>query len=280
MVVHRRVDFPVGRSLTSRWKYQRPDVSWIAVSEAVKAALMEGGVAPSSVSVVRSAVPPPGPLAAREVMRAALGVPVDAELVGAVGHLAAHKGHCRLIEAFAAVARRRPRARLVIAGEGEERGKLEGLIARHGLRDVVSLLGFRADALAVVGALDLLVHPSLEEGLGTTILDALWIGCPVLATSAGGIPEALERGAFGEIVPPGDIAALTDGMSRCLDDLGEVKARALAGRDYLRTHNTVGSMVEGVLEVYGRATGERARAAGHRVDHQACTEERGLRWVY
>ena len=126
-----------------------------------------------------------------------------------------HKGQRHLIEAAALVVRKVPDARFVIAGEGELRAALERQIQEHRLEKHVLLLGFRPDVLSLHKAFDVFVMSSVTEGLGTSLLDAMASGKPIVATEAGGIPEVVENGLTGWLVPPRDDAAMAKAIVGC-----------------------------------------------------------------
>src|SRR4029079_799233 len=109
-----------------------------------------------------------------------------------------------LIEAAALVVRELPDARFVILGEGELREHLERLLREHHLEKHVLLPGFRTDVLGCLKGFDLFVLSSVTEGLGTSLLDAMACSKPIVATTAAGIPEVVEHGRTGLLVPPRD----------------------------------------------------------------------------
>jgi glycosyltransferase involved in cell wall biosynthesis len=135
----------------------------------------------------------------------------------AAGRLAAEKDFSTLIHAFAQVRQRRP-ARLVILGEGEDRAVLEALIRQLGLEKDVSLPGFVDNPYAYMIRASLFVLSSKAEALPTVLIEALYCGLPLVATDCpGGTREILANGRYGQLVPVGDLTALTQAMLTALD---------------------------------------------------------------
>ena len=129
--------------------------------------------------------------------------PKGAPVVVNVGALVGHKGQKFLVDAMAQVRRQVPDAQLVIFGEGDLREPLARQIRDLGLDKHVVLAGFRDDVHALTRSAELFVMSSVTEGLGSAVLDAMALGLPVVGTRAGGIPEAVEEGVTGLLVPPG-----------------------------------------------------------------------------
>lgn len=244
-VVHRRVDFTVGGSPWGRWKYGRAAL-YVAVSGGVARVLERGGVPPERIRVVHDGV---RPLAA---LPAAADLVGPGPLVGAIGALVDHKAHRDLIDAMALL----PGVRCVIAGQGPLRGSLEARIRRLRLQDRVRLLGQRDDVAAVMAALQLLVHPSVEEGMGQVVVEAMAVGLRVLVTDAGGLPEVV--GPAAPVVPAGEPAALALAIRACLDNPADLEpARARARREF-----SVEAMVEGTLAAYHEVSPDVASTRG------------------
>jgi glycosyltransferase involved in cell wall biosynthesis len=183
---------------------------------------------------------------------AAFWLPKGAPIVGNVAALAAHKGQRYLVAAAAGVVRELPDTRFLIIGEGELREQLERQIHGLGLDRHVVLTGFRGDVLGLVKSLDVFVMSSITEGLGSAILEAMACGRPVVATRAGGIPEAVDHEVTGIIVPPQDEHALSAAMLRLLrsprlrDQFGQ------AGRQRVIDSFSVDRLVQGTADVYER----------------------------
>ena len=247
LVAVRRVDFPLGSPL-SRAKYAACD-RVVVVSRAIGTVVESCGIAREKLRLVYEGVPDRAPAPGGREALASLGVPAGVPVVGNVAALTDHKDHATLIEALALARPRVPQARLVILGEGELRGALEARVRERGLGDRVVFAGFRPDLDRLLPAFSLFCLSSRLEGLGTSLLDAMAFGLPVVATSAGGIPEAVEDGVTGRVVPPGDPAALADALVSVLGDDERRRALGAAGRRRFLERFTADRMVDGTLRV-------------------------------
>jgi glycosyltransferase involved in cell wall biosynthesis len=244
----RRVDFPL-RSPLSRRKY-RGCHRVVAVSQAIADVLERAGIPRASVRVVYEGVPArPCAAGGREALRK-LGVPEGAPVIGNVAALADHKDHATLLAALPRVLETTPEARLVIVGDGELRGALEAQAAELRLGDRCVFAGFRADVDALISAFTLFCLSSRAEGLGTSLLDAMNFGRAVVATRAGGIPEAVEDGVTGILAPVGDPAALARALIELLEDPARREAMGDSGRRRFEERFTADRMVNATLGVY------------------------------
>lgn len=137
-----------------------------------------------------------------------------------VGKLTPAKGQQDLLAAFAELAKRFPDVSLIFLGDGELRGVLESRVKELGLTDRVFLPGFRRDVLDIVAAADAFAFPSRQEGLGGSLIEAMLLGVPVVASRSGGIPEVLQddeaEAPLGLLVPPGDVPALREALGHLL----------------------------------------------------------------
>ena len=258
VVVHRRVDFAVGGNPLSRLQYRRA-TGFVAVSEAVRQVLVRGGVDPEVISVVHDGVDPVRVASTRDrdEVRAELGVPVDGLLVGSVGALVPHKGHAHLVEALAWLDNDRQDIWGVLIGDGPERSTLQGRIDEWKIGERTRILGERSDVADLLGALDLFVHPSVEEGMGQAIVEAMLAGVPIVASSAGGIPEVLDDLTTALLVAPGDGAALSRAMLAALRATERSRQRAEAACHSAAERFSVTRMVEGTEAAYARFLGTR-----------------------
>ena len=142
-------------------------------------------------------------------------IPEDAFVIGIVSKLWKGKGHATLVEAFSLLAAEGPDIRLVIVGEGPLEPELTRLVRRKAVADKVVLTGFHREVAPLISMFDLAVLPSLFEGMGRVLLEAMAMGIPVIGSDVGGIPDLVRHGTEGFLVPPGDAAALASSI-RCL----------------------------------------------------------------
>jgi len=152
------------------------------------------------------------------IFRRIHGLPADGRLVGIIGRLIPVKNHSLFLEAAARLHRERPDVRFAIIGDGALRGTLEQQARLLGLADCVVFTGWLREMPAVYSDLNVLALSSWNEGTPVPIIEALASGCPVVATQVGGVAELLDNGAFGQLVPPGDAAALALAIGRALDE--------------------------------------------------------------
>lgn len=248
VVVSRRVDFSIKRTRLNRWKYVSPD-QIVAISHTIADVLREFGVPDEKFTIVHSGIDPTR-LDHPPISREKLGVPEGAPLFGNVAALVGHKDQATLIDAMTYVVDQLPGARLVIVGEGELRPKLERQIRELGLVDHVRLLGYRDDVPAILHALDVFVISSKEEGLGTSVLDAMACGVPVAATAAGGIPEMVRHESTGLLSRPQDAAALAENMVALYNDPEMRERLARNAKALVESSFTADAMVEGNIRVY------------------------------
>jgi L-malate glycosyltransferase len=244
LVVTRRVDFPLRR----RGFWTRAD-RVIAISRAVAEVLAADGVARERITVVHSGIDLEAlRRTSRLGIRGRLGLAPGARVAVNVAALVPHKDHATLLRAAAALADRYPELHWVVAGEGPERGTLERLRGELRLDGHVHLLGRLEDPAALIADADCFVMSSREEGLGTSVLDAMGLGIPVASTTAGGLPEMLQDGA-GVLAPPRDPAALAEAVARLLTEPG--LAPAVAARATRAVERfTARRMAEAVRSVY------------------------------
>ncbi len=172
-------------------------------------------------------------------------------LIATVGRLAEQKGQRYLIEAIERVRQEFPLATALIVGhDGGLRSALEDMILRARLEESVILTGFRNDVAGIVGGTDLFVLPSLWEGFGLVLLEAMAAGCPVVASNVASVKEIVVHDETGLLVPPADSAALSDAILHLLKDPEKAKRMGEAGRARVLKEFTIERMVEQTQSVY------------------------------
>jgi len=254
------------------WKYNllrklaRPLVHrYIALSHDLQCWLIESiGVAPEEIAQIYNGVDidrfhprvgargqwgPPGFVTGDEIV------------IGSVGRMAAVKDFPTLVRAFLNVVAGRPelhaKLRLAIVGDGGSRAACEAMVAQAGAEDVVWFAGERADVPELIRGFDMLVLPSLGEGISNTILEAMASGLPVLATRVGGNPELVEEDVTGRLIPPGNPEALAQALLDYVDDPARLARQGAAARARAKAHFSMDAMVRGYLGVYDEVLARR-----------------------
>lgn len=207
------------------------------------------GIAPRDVVLVPNGIAAFAPSPSRDVRRE-LGIARGAPVVGSVGMLRAEKRFDVLVRAAAELVARRPEARVLIAGDGPERARLEAIVVELGLSHSVRLLGARDDVPDVLAALDVAVTCSDFEGTPLSVLEYMEAALPVVATRVGGLAHLLEDGVHGLLVPRRDPAALAEALDVLLGDPARRRAMGAAGRERRRAEFDLDVMVARVEELY------------------------------
>jgi glycosyltransferase involved in cell wall biosynthesis len=185
------------------------------------------------------------------------GCPPDALIVGSVGWLTDIKGHKYLIEAISKLKQNFPALHLVIVGSGDRQEALLKLAELLGLRDTVHLLGHRDDVEACLAGMDLFVLPSLNEGMGRALVEAMAAGLPVIASRVGGIPAVISHEQTGLLVPPGNADALADAIRRLLDRPDWARQLGLAAGRSVDSRYGSRSMVRVIESIFAEALSAR-----------------------
>jgi glycosyltransferase involved in cell wall biosynthesis len=189
-------------------------------------------------------------------------IPESSPIVGVVARLEAEKGHRTLVDAWPLVLAVHPEAWLLIVGEGSERNSLEAQSASLGISEKVVFTGRREDVPAVTAALDVAVLPSYREAQGLSVLEAMALSRPVVASNVGGIPEMIEDGVTGLLVPPGDCEALGAAIIRLLSDHPLADMIAKRGHDMVHDRFCIELMTSQIENLYDEAALKLRASAG------------------
>lgn len=241
LVVTRRVVFPPKQV---RLKYRYGIDAFIAISEAVRAVMVRAGVPSRLIEVVHSGVPAPQVRRPRN-WRKERGWPTSAVICGVVGAMTQEKG----LDMVGGIARKLPgevfrRTRLVLLG-----GKGKGGTTVSGVEGFDA--GFVEEIHDAMAGLDVLWHPSRAEGLGTAVIDAMALGVAPIAFAVGGLPEVIEDGKSGLLVPPGDIPGFVRAAEALISDDGLRQMLAEGARLRAREFDA-NRMIQRTAEVYNR----------------------------
>ena len=263
----------------------------IAVSRAIVRKIEDEGRLGAPISLIYNGVDL-ARYSAQEVcctLHSEYAIPAGSPIVGVVARLEPEKGHPTLLDAWPSVLTAVPNAHLLIVGEGSQREALESQAASLGLlaseppairasasrvmqqlasdsaprdpRPLVTFTGRRDDVPAVTAALDVAVLPSYREAQGLSILEAMALSRPVVASAVGGIPEMIEHGRTGLLVPPRDPSALAASIVRLLTDHPYADTLARAGHDLVYERFCVELMVRAVETIYDEAVADERRLA-------------------
>lgn len=264
--VYRQISDPLywgGRGLR-RWRvrwYYRHAAHVVPMSAAAARTLTEHfGVRPDDMTVIPNAVDherfEPPSAARRTEARAALGIPDDRPVVAFLGALAPEKGVDDLV---AAVDRS---WHLLVAGDGPLRTDLERAASRRGIP--AAFLGAVDDPVPVLHAADVLVLPSRSEQQPAVVIEAALCGLPVVATAVGGLPDLVDDGVTGILVPPGDRAVLGAWIAELLEDPARRQAMGVAGRAAALERFTFEATADRWIEVFEAVASSPRRNGGGR----------------
>jgi glycosyltransferase involved in cell wall biosynthesis len=201
----------------------------------------------------------------RDAVRAELGLPPDAVVVGSVGRLVPVKGHAYLIEAIARLGVRRPGLHLLLIGDGPLRARLIDRARSMGMQvsnegtwvapgqpgsATMHVLGLRRDVAPLLAALDLFVLPSLNEGMGRALVEAMAMELPCIASRVSGVPDVVEDGLTGVLVPSRDPSALAREISTLIEARERAREMGRRGRCKVVPEFSVERMIAKLESVY------------------------------
>jgi glycosyltransferase involved in cell wall biosynthesis len=255
-LVHRRVDFHLNGSLSRRFKYDSsPKIA--AVSAEIRRVLAEDGVDPSRIAVVHDMIPwgeacPFGPAspferaAIRRELGERLAIDPEAPWIGNMAAHVPHKDQATLLRAAAVLGRSRPDLKFLLVGDGSEHERLKALAHELNIDALVRFPGGTADPRTWLQAFDCYAHSSWGEGMGSVLLEAAATGVPIVATTAGGIPEVVEDGVSARLVAPRDPEALARAILQSIEEPQRSASLAAAAKADLRRFSpeTIGAQTE------------------------------------
>jgi len=171
-------------------------------------------------------------------------------VIGIIARLSEVKGHRVLIKAMLAVVEKFPKAVLLIIGQGTMEASLRGLVRDLRLGTNVQFLPVVNKTTNVLGAMDIFVMPSLQEGLGLAVMEAQASGLPVVASRVGGLPSLIRHGETGLLVKPNDESELSPAILKLFGDRAKARAMGQAARKFIEQEFSVDEMAEDTLRLY------------------------------
>jgi len=187
---------------------------------------------------------------ANDDIREELRIAKDTVLIGTVARLVKQKGHIYLFEAMARIIEKRNDLKLLIAGDGHLRSDLEKQVERLGISNYVIFTGYRRDVFSIMKSIDIFVLPSLWEGFGLVLLEAMAACKPIVATEVSAIPEIVIHGDTGLLVSPRNSTDLANAITKLIENRELGRVLGLAGRERLTRFFTVEKMVKETEKLY------------------------------
>jgi glycosyltransferase involved in cell wall biosynthesis len=239
-----------GAVYDSRWQVAlesrilRRAPALVAITQAARVFAIARGVPAERFRVIPFGVAPPEVTAAPSGVRLELGLASDAPVVGCVARFGPQKDHVTLLRAAQLVVRRVPRTQFVLVGDGPLRPRMEALAAQLGLSESVRFTGVRLDAMNLLNACDVAaLASSRQEGCSNFLVESALLGKPVVATTVGGIPEAVCDGETGYLVPPEHPGAMAEAIGRLLETRSLAERMGAAGVTWARERFGLAAMV-------------------------------------
>lgn len=214
-VLTRRVDFPVGRNPLSRLKYKAA-AGVAAISSEVKNILVRSGLDPKKIFLIPSGVDFAKFKNVHPVPKSIFGFSDGTAIIGQVAALAPHKDQTTFVDAIAILRAQGKNVGGVIVGEGPSRSVVERKISELNLSSHFKLLGYKENPLDYLSSFDVFCLSSREEGLGTSLIDAMALRVPIVATQVGGVPDLIENERTGLLCPPENPVILAQTLARAL----------------------------------------------------------------
>lgn len=253
----RHFDVPIPNKSFSRLVYKEWTHHVITTSERITEKLLETfELSPEEVTTMATGVDldrfqPDGPRAELSLPPLPSGTP----LIGMISVIRHAKGTQILAEAARLLRDEGRRVHCVIVGDGPWRSHLEAVIAELGVKDLFSLLGHREDVPEIMRSLDVITIPSFHEAVPQSGLQALATGVPVVASDVGGIPDIIQNGVTGRLVPPKDAAALAQAIRDTLDQREKTQAMTAAGLELIRREHSLEKMLDRLEVIYRQHLG-------------------------
>ena len=192
--------------------------------------------------------------------REELSIPRDDVVIGFVGRMVAIKSLPTLITSFAGIVQQQANVTLMLVGDGPLRREIEALALRLGVSSRVRFCGWREDLARVYATMDICALPSLNEGTPVALIEAMAAGRPVVATRVGGVPDVVDDGKTGLLVPAGDVESLTTAILGLARDAETRRRYGAAGREHVKLRYTVDRLIQDIEQLYASALVQKRRS--------------------
>jgi glycosyltransferase involved in cell wall biosynthesis len=238
-----------------RWSLRAPALV-ITVSQAFARQLKGAGVQSDQIRVLHNSIDTDRAKAAVKeeslALKASLGIAHDERVALSVGRLSHEKAHADLVSAIGHLRRTLPniKVRLLIVGDGPERGRIEQTIAALRLQDQVNLVGQVSDVSLYYELADLFVLPSLSEGSPNVLLEAMAASLPIVATAVGGVPEIVSHDESALLIAPRDTRSMAESIARLLNDAGHARSLAVNARAVVAGRYSPEARARALVEIY------------------------------
>ena len=240
----------------------------ISISDYERGVVIKHGLSPGKVQRVYHGIHLDKPPSGLDItgLRNEFGLAADAQVVAMISRFQRAKGHRYFLEAAASVSSEVPEARFLIVGGGPHRfeDELKSLATELKIREKVVFTGIRRDMYGIYSITDLVVHPSEWESLCNVLIEAMYMGKPIVTTSCAVMPEVVLDGRTGILVPPRDSARLAEGILRLLRDKKLAEQMGRAGRERAGRLFTIERQLSDVEEIYSSVCGKLLARDGNR----------------
>ena len=246
VIARQGIDYPLKNNLRYKIAYNYLADKIVANSEATKTTMLKSApwLKPDKVKVIYNGIDTSIYKAENtKNLRNEFGFAKGDFVIGFVGRLSVQKGVQYALEAFKSVYEKHLNTRLLICGDGELRGDVEKFVFENKLESKIHLAGFRNDIPNIMKTIDVLLTPSLWEGFGIVLIEAMAAGKPCVATQTSSIPEIVEDGVNGFLVPPKESKQIAEALIRLLSDPQLVRKMGQAGIEIVNKKFTIVKMI-------------------------------------
>ncbi|MDI6744874.1 MAG: glycosyltransferase family 4 protein [Thermodesulfovibrionales bacterium] len=247
--------------ITSKFTYNLLAHKVVTVSEYVRQYLIGSGIAPGKIAAIPTGIDADkfNPEKVDDSLRQELGLQKDVPVIGTISILRRKKGHHIILDAIPSVLKEIPEAVFVFAGDGPQKENILNKIKTSGLSEKVFMLGLRTDIPEILKSIDVFALPTLQEALGTSFIEAMAMGKPVIGADVGGVSEVIKNSVNGYLVEPDNPHALAEAIIKTLKDRERARSMGMEGRKIAEKYYTVEKMCERMYDLYLSLIKERSQ---------------------